>query len=291
MKSPMLAASTDGHGLIYPMLASPKLDGIRALIIDGCVMSRKFKPIPNRHVQFLFGRPEFNGLDGELIVGMPTDRDCYRNTMSGVMSEDGKPDVTFHVFDDFSMHGQPFHDRLLRAFKRSSLKAMQYVGHTKIHDEEQLLAFEEAALARGYEGVMLRHPFGPYKEGRSTGKEGWLLKLKRFEDSEAEILGYTELMHNANEKTITTGNKAERSHKKAGMVGRGMLGSLHVQDIKSGIEFDLGSGFSEAERQVLWNARQHKLTGLVVKYRFFPTGSKEKPRFPTFLGFRDRIDF
>ena len=71
---PMLAAKTDGKGLSYPLLASPKLDEVRALIINGVVMSRSFKPIPNAHVQELFGRPEYNGLDGELIVGSPTDQ-------------------------------------------------------------------------------------------------------------------------------------------------------------------------------------------------------------------------
>ena len=89
----MLAAKTDGKGLSYPLLASPKLDGVRALIINGIVMSRSFKPIPNAHVQELFGRPEYNGLDGELIVGAPTDKDVYRNTTSGVMSQAGEPDV------------------------------------------------------------------------------------------------------------------------------------------------------------------------------------------------------
>jgi DNA ligase 1 len=68
---PMLA-SPAGPLIPYPMLLSPKLDGIRCLIINGVVCGRSLKPIPNRFVQQLFGRPELNGLDGELIVGPPT---------------------------------------------------------------------------------------------------------------------------------------------------------------------------------------------------------------------------
>jgi DNA ligase-1 len=290
MKSPMLAASTNGSNLVYPMLASPKLDGIRALIIGGVVMSRKFKPIPNRQVQALFGHAKYNGLDGELIVGRPTNPECYRNTMSGVMSADGKPEAEFHVFDDFSVY-RPFHERLELVFMRATGKQMRFVTHHRVNTEEQLRNYEEQCLMAGYEGVMLRQAGGFYKEGRSTLKEGWLLKLKRFEDSEAEILGFTELMINTNEKTITTGNKAERSHKKAGMVGADLLGALHVRDLKTGVEFDLGSGFTDAQRADYWQALQLGICPRIVKYQYFPLGSKEKPRFPTFLGFRDKIDF
>lgn len=290
MKSPMLAAATDGKNLKLPKLASPKLDGVRALVINGQVLSRKFKPIPNKHVQAMFGHAKFNGLDGELIVGSPEDPECFRKTMSGVMSEEGKPNVVFYVFDDFSIPLASFVFRLESAFQRATQPGMRYVTHVKLQTEEQLEAYESQALTRGYEGVMLRHPSGLYKEGRSTLNEGWLLKLKRFEDSEAEVIGYSELMHNANEKTITTGAKAERSHKKAGLVGQGALGALQVRDTKSGTEFELGSGFTAAERKVLWT-KGAALIGLFVSYQFFPLGVKDKPRFPTFKGFRDPIDF
>ena len=40
--------------LKLPMLASIKLDGIYALIVDGVIYSRSFKPIKNKHVQKLF---------------------------------------------------------------------------------------------------------------------------------------------------------------------------------------------------------------------------------------------
>lgn len=289
LQSVMLAAATDGNGLKYPMLASPKLDGVRCIVLGGVALSRNFKPIRNRHVQFLFGREELNGLDGELIVGDPGEAGCFNRTSSGVMSEAGKPDVAFHVFDDVAPHARDwtFKARLDSVFRRTAkVPHVKYVTHITLNTLDQLERFEEQCLSRGYEGVMLRHPSGPYKEGRSTLKEGFLLKLKRFEDSEAEVLGMFELMHNANEEKTSTG---KRSTKKDGMVGQGVLGALRVQDVKTGVEFDLGSGFTAEERKLLW-AKKTWLSGLVVKYKFFPTGSKDKPRFPTFLGFRDAID-
>lgn len=97
---PMLA-SPAGELIRLPALLSPKLDGIRCLIIDGVACGRSLKPLPNKHVQALLGRAEFNGLDGELIVGSPTAKDVFQQTSSGVMSIEGEPSVIFHVFDDF----------------------------------------------------------------------------------------------------------------------------------------------------------------------------------------------
>jgi len=44
---PMLASPANLEKLQYPLLVSPKLDGIRATVVNGCLLSRKLKPIPN----------------------------------------------------------------------------------------------------------------------------------------------------------------------------------------------------------------------------------------------------
>jgi len=292
---PMLAATMKGTlASGTTKLASTKLDGVRCLVINGVAMSRSLKPIPNKHVQDLFGRKELNGLDGELIVGKPTDPDVYRTTMSCVMSIQGCPDVYFYVFDDFS-HEAGFALRLkavglrLASLKHLRPGRLKIVEHVAVATQDDLLQLEQSYLNAGYEGVMLRDPDGPYKHGRSTEKEGWLLKLKQFMDSEAKIIGFTELMHNTNEaKTNELGHK-ERSSKKAGLKGRGVLGALMVRDIKTGVEFDIGTGFDELDRREIWGL-QKDLMGKIVKYKYFPGGVKDKPRFPVFLGFRDQID-
>lgn len=288
---PMLAAKTDGKNLTYPVLASPKLDGVRALIINGKVYSRKLKLIPNAYVQELFGHEKYNGLDGELIVGSPTAPDCIRVTTSGVMSADGKPDVYFHVFDDFCAEaiGLPFRQRIVSAKRRAKGKRVKLVPHEQLSNTDFLAAYEAWCLEEGYEGVMVRAPGGPYKHGRSTEREGWLLKLKRFEDSEAMIIEAVEQMHNGNEAKLDELGHTKRSSHKANKTGKGTLGSLTVRDIKTGVVFDIGTGFDDALRKELWGKRVN-LPGKVVKYKFFPTGSKEKPRFPVFLAFRDERD-
>ena len=288
MFKPMLAGTlTDVSALSYPVLVSPKLDGIRALVRGGVLVSRNLKPIPNLHTQGLFGLGELEGLDGELIVGSPTAKDAYRATMSGVMSVEGAPDVAFYVFDCMRQPELGFLKRLMQAngFCNTGLTP---VAHSEVASDLELLRVEESYLDEGYEGVMVRSTHAPYKYGRGTVTAQDLLKLKRFSDAEARVVGCIELENNNNLKTTDALGHAKRSTRKAGKAAAGKLGALVVQT-PEGVEFNIGTGFTDAERSALW---QHPkaLLGRLVKYRYFALGSKVAPRFPTFLGFRSEQD-
>lgn len=293
---PMLAATLEQnqmHNLRFPIYASPKLDGVRALIIDGKVMSRSMKDIPNKHVQALFGQPEFEGLDGELIVGAPNAKDVYRVTQGAVARLDGKPQVTFYVFDIYASK-DIFGVRIDR-LKRSAMANGQIDSSVVVLEQrlvanvEQLLAYEQEVLAQGYEGLILRSPLTYYKNGRSTLNEQGMLKLKRFTDGEAVIIGMEEEMSNQNAAQRNALGRTERSTAQAGMVGKQRMGALIVRDCKSGIEFNIGTGFTMKDRETFW-ANTHKVIGMVVKYKSFLIGVKEAPRFPVYLGIRNDWD-
>lgn len=281
---PLLAAAIeDTATLKFPMLASPKLDGIRCIVMDGVGYSRSLKPIPNVCVQALFSSGDYDGLDGELIVGDPTSPSCYRDTNSGVMSRDGAPEFRFYVFDRIDMPDCGFEDRFDQGLGDLDLLRLEVVPHAKVHDENDLLAFETECLERGYEGVMLRSLNGPYKNGRSTLKEGTLLKLKRFADAEFEVVGFEERMHNGNEATVNALGHIERSSHKENKVGRGDLGALVCR--YEGGTFNVGTGFTDADRAEIWANRDSYL-GKMAKVKSFLIGVKEAPRFPVWLGFR-----
>lgn len=288
---PMLAAPTTDEylqNLKWPMLASPKLDGVRGIVLGGKLLSRTLKPIPNRHTQRLFGQPLLEKLDGELAVGSPTDKNLMQVTMSGVMSEAGEPDVKFYVFD--MAHTGPYYERavMARTMAKSSLDVV-WLPQTVIKSYDELRAYEEARLNEGYEGVILRDPLAPYKQGRSTLKQGWMVKVKRFVDSEAEVLDTIELEHNDNEATTDERGYTKRSTHATGKRGAGVLGALFVRDIHTGQEFYIGTGFTAEQRANLWQGRKY-LVGKLAKYKHFPIGVKDLPRHPVFLGWRDRRD-
>lgn len=300
---PMLAATLDPFNLDieYPCMASYKLDGVRCIIRNGMAVSRSLKRIPNQLVQNTFGDFNLEGLDGELIVGEPNAKDVFNKTSSLVMS---KVDVgryvslqdfydvpvTFHVFDWVPAAAQigGFFARYkdLTKFLRGK-PGLHLVPHQIINSKTELLAYEAGALSQGFEGVMVRKMHGPYKYGRSTNKEGYLLKLKRFHDGEAVVLDVTHLRRNSNDAIVNGLGYKERSTKKEGMQATEMLGSMTVKDTKTGIVFDVGSGFTEEERIMWWI---DKPVGKTIKYKSQQAGAKDKPRFPVFMGFRDEKD-
>lgn len=292
---PMLSATvTDAERqLTYPLVASPKLDGIRAVVIDGVVYSRNLKPIPNKHVQKLFGRKVYNGLDGELIVGNPAAPDAFLASTSGVMSIQGTPDVRFYVFDCFTRPELPFTDRLaavdVLVFGQVHAAA---VAQEIVYDVADLEAFERQALQQGYEGVMLRKLDSTYKFGRGTMRAQDLMKLKRFADDEATVVGFDEQMRNDNEATTDALGHTARSTKKAGLAGKGTLGALQVVGVNGpykGVAFNIGTGFNDELRATIW-ANKDSWMGRLIKFKYFPTGSKAAPRFPVFMGTRDQGD-
>jgi len=287
----MLACSAELDKLNWSagVLASPKLDGVRCCIVEGKALSRTLKPIPNAYIQHWLSHERFNGLDGELIVGHPTSKTCYRDTVSGVMSIDGSPDFTFYVFDlhDSDKGFQGRYAELGRRFRTAF--SIARLPHTVVRNAADLLAYEEEQITEGYEGIILRGMDAPYKFGRSTVKEGYMLKCKRFTDAEAEIIGFEEEMFNGNEATTNELGRTKRSSHAAGKVGKGTLGAFLVRDAATGVEFSVGTGLTADERALCWKER-HALVGELIKYKSFEVGVLSKPRHPVFLGFRDRSD-
>jgi DNA ligase-1 len=279
----MLADEADLKILQYPVLASPKLDGVRATCLDGILKTRSLKLIPNREVQrvFKFAAP----LDGELIVGDPYGKSVFRDTMKVTSAFDADiKDLKFYVFDLVST--QPFQNRLRETYPYvTGHDILRPVPHLLVEDEAQLLLFEEQMLDTGYEGVMLRDPNGKYKFGRSTAREGGLLKVKRKLTSEARVVGFVEQMHNGNEAKLDNLGNMERSSHQANLTPMGTLGALEVVDISSGVSFNIGTGFTFQDRDEIWKNKD-KYRGQIVSYEYLPIGIKDRPRHPAFLGFR-----
>ncbi len=138
---------------------------------------------------------------------------------------------------------------------------------------------------------MIRTPGSPYKCGRSTEREGYLLKIKRFEDAEAVILDTYEGLSNQNAAERDAFGRTKRSMAQAGMVGRDELGGFIVRQVGTGVEFRLGYNHvvGGVDRLTLWQQREG-LVGKLVKFKHQPSGTKESPRFPKFIGFRETWD-
>ncbi len=285
---PMLASPADLDAVRYPIFASPKFDGIRCSIVGGKALSRTLKEIPSRHVFNMLSRREYEGLDGELIVGAPTHPNCYRNTVSMVMADNKVFAYTYYVFDKWDVPS-PFASRRLDLIPVATNDYIERVQHVLLQDRDMLDRYEAEQVGLGHEGIMLADPHARYKFGRATTKGGELLKVKRFVDSEAVVIGIEEEMFNGNEAETNELGRTKRSTAKAGLTGKGTMGALIVRDVKTGVEFNIGTGFTAQDRVYWWAwfIKQNERTPKpVVKYKSFPVGVKDKPRHPVYLGLR-----
>lgn len=293
-KKPMLACDAPAD-IRFPVLASPKLDGIRGIWAGGQMFTRALKLVPNKHVQALAAAAQLPAnFEGELVVGEANHPDVYRRTTSGVMSHEGQPDAAWWIYD------YQCDDGITGAFNRYSRLSTQTSAVTAfnpwikvlpqqlIQSMEQLEAAEAKALADGFEGLMLKAVHGTYKFGRSTAKEQLLMKVKRFTDDEAVVIGVEEEMFNGNAATTNELGNTKRSSHQENLVGKGRLGAL-VCRTQAGIEFKIGTGFTALDREQLWAIRD-TLPGRLAKYKSFEHGVKDKPRHPVWHGFRDPRD-
>ena len=262
----------------------------RAVVIDSVMYSRSLKPIRNKYVQKLFGKPKYNGMDGELVVGDIYAKDVFQKTTSGVMSEDGEPDVTFHVFDRFTNNTAPYKERLYELNERLVLDQYTSLVATEqryVHTKDELLKLLEKERVKGGEGLICRSPSGIYKYGRSTPKEQLSIKLKFFEAGEFEVIGFEERMHNTNEAKTNELGYTERSSCKENLIPMNTLGSLVLKYGDS--TFKCGTGFNDVQRKEIWENKESYL-GKLASIRYMSVGQAILPRLPSFQGFRDKDD-
>ena len=210
--------------LVYPMLVSPKIDGIRGLS-TGVAISRTAKPLANLEVQENMARCV--GIDAEITDGPPTGPLVMKRAQSYVRSVDKTGDFRAHVFDYIGpgYTAMPFYERLEYAHELcDDLDKFYKVEHEECTCYEELIAMEERRLAEGYEGLMMRNPMGMYKNGRATMSDQIIWKLKRFTDEEMTVASLEPVKHNNNVAFTNEQGYTKRSSHQDNKVEGDMVG-------------------------------------------------------------------
>lgn len=230
---------------------SEKLDGVRAIWRDGAFWSRNGKPF---HAPAWFRRriPEGRSLDGELWAG----RGVFDKTVSIVRSHSLErwEEITYRVFD-LPRSGEPFEKRQkMLADLLDGREFVDLVPQTLCLGPTHLTEFTDEIVNFGGEGAMLRE-HGSLYEGKRSGT---LLKVKRFLDSEAEVVAHL---------------PGKGKHK-------GRLGALEcvTPDL---VGFQVGTGFTDLERE------DPPKIGSKITVRYQELTKDGVPRFPVFIAVRD----
>lgn len=302
---PMLATDADESKLRFPLIVQPKVDGVRALNLFGRLTGRSLKEHANKHVTARFSHSKYIGLDGEMAVdSVPyTHEALCRLTTSALNTISGTPSVDWWVFDLITAKTKdlPYAERrqLLELKVRELADPhVRMMPGWLIHSKEQLDAADEWFIEQGFEGTITRDPGKDYKYGRSTVREQGLLRIKRFVEEEAVVIAITEGQHNANEAKTNELGQTERSTHQENMVPNGMVGNLICKALKDvvdhngntliacGQEITVAAGRMPHGDREFYFANPGLIIGMTIKFKFFPKGIKDKPRFPTFQSLR-----
>lgn len=250
----------------FPGYVQAKLDGSRLLAEkqNGTVRmwSRQGKEITIPHLI----KKE---LEGVLSDGECTDGELYvhgwsfQRNISAVKKYSADTDLLeYHIYDLPNKNGMSFKDRFVDIDKSKFTGRLKILPTTPVSSMEDISAAEVLALQEGYEGLMFRNSKGVYKfKHRSSD----LLKIKRFTDSEFEIIGSKD--------------------------GTGREEGLIIFRCKNeaGKEFDVRPAGTVEERARMWHNRASLLGKLLtVKYQEFTDDGL--PRFPVGLHIREEWD-
>lgn len=268
--------------LRYPVLASLKMDGIRALRLDGSLLSRTLKEIPNKSI-----RQRSLVMPGGFDMELWNPELDYNDIQSIVMSHEHEDSdkIQFHVLDWYSK--DVYSQRLTNIYREPTDGYTFEEPSLTTSPESLLYLFLKFEKEHG-EGICFRTPNSPYKFGRSTLREQYLVKLCRYVTDEAVIIGFTEQYENGSGSKASRTGLTERHHYKHKQIGKDTLGSITVVNT-AGQKFSIGTGFNDKQRKEIWR-NQDKHLNRVIVYRSKAHGEKVLPRCPSWKGFRNSID-
>ena len=304
---PQLAEDADLDSVRFPVFCQPKIDGVRAMNLNGTLTGRSLDPFPGTGITEYFSRPELIGLDGEMILGsdMSAERLCSLTTgaLSKFKGVTEMADLHWVVFDYVTPEtaGLPYKERFQRLRDRVELLGdprvhlipNAHIGTRALLDD--LIALDSET---GYEGTIIRNPNAVYKEGRATKKGQELWRVKPWGDFEILVTGITEGQRNENEAKKNTLGRTERSSAQVGMVPNGQVGSIQgvlVRDlvvnggsltIVAGTAVTAGSGEMTVAEAKHYFENPHEIVGKWARVKTMVYGVKSLPRFPTFVSLR-----
>lgn len=301
----MLATDYSESKIQWPVIALPKIDGVRGLNMEGVLTGRSLKRHANVHTTELFSIDAFIGFDGELAAGGATDPDLCRKTSSALSTIKGEPEIDWWLFDfvtpetvtlGYNSRMSLLQDRLTTLHSvcpqrlRKLMTRIRMVEGRVCHTLQQLYEWEEYWVGLGYEGVIIRDPDGAHKQGRSTVREGGYLRIKRFTDGEVVVTRIEEGERNTNPAQTNELGLQYRTTHKDNMVPNGLVGTLYGRDLKTGAEVKISPGKMPHKERKFYFENPDQLIGKIAKYKHFDKGVKDALRFATYQGLRSETD-
>jgi ATP-dependent DNA ligase len=169
-------------------------------------------------------------------------------------------EMQYHVFDIVNQGFQLERLKLVQSMMMQAGPEIEVVPFELAHNVEQIMQLMADYNEMGYEGVIVRHPFGQYVRKRSTQ----IMKFKPRKEDFYTIVGSVEEISIHGEP-------------------KNALGALICQD-DMGTSFQVGSGpaLTREGRIALW-AERSALPGKVAHIKYQHLSKDHVPRFPVLV--------
>jgi len=307
---PFLARDVDESKLIFPshgLMALCKVDGSFSMIQNNKLYARSLKHHENIFTTKQYSNPDFEGLRGEMIAGNnPVAEGLCRDTSSALRRVEGEPETSLWCFDYVTHETKnlPYKNRY--NILEAKVHALNSIGYNSIHciesyvvyNLEQYYKLRDAFLTAGYEGLVLRDPLFPHKEGRSSAVKPQLWRYKPYSTAEIVVTHLVEGTTNLNEATKNELGRTTRSSHQENLQNNGTVGTIVgylVNDLldyygkviaPKGTEINVSPGeLKGPERKFYWE-NQSEIVGKIVELSYMSYGLKDKPRFANFTNFK-----
>lgn len=302
--------TTDGY-----LIVQPKWDGFRLLMDGNVARSRSWKPQANEALQKFAQSYQamglnFNGLDGEVFTGHNYHSEAFRSSMSDMRAAGGSGNIMIAAYDyfrdtNFGYTARRDHLRSAMDFRDDVVQDVIGDGfHVKLlltpqveaRTLEEIYNAETMYIGLGFEGAIVRRPHSGYKYNRATAIGGELVKVKRRENHDAQVIGYEERLYNANEATTSELGYTTRSSHKENLLPTGMLGVLLIRWVNGpfkGVEQKVGvfRGLTHTDLRNLWNERESLMDRYCEVSVDGATGGYDAARQPVWLRWRQADEF
>lgn len=312
---PMLACDWYEEKIKFPCIVQPKIDGVHSLNRHGKCVGRSLKSHENRYITELYSKPEYHGFCGEKIdadLGA-THPDLCRITSGNLRRIEGEPNITWVLFDYVTEETKNLgYVQRMNAledytdsfnFDAPSNESILIIESTEVNSMEELLELENQYLDMGYEGIIIRDPNAPYKYGRCGKTFMGCWRVKRYIEEEILVDKINEGQHNANEAKTNELGRTERSTHQENMQPNGLLGNMEGTTLKDildpqsgkllipkGERVTVSPGEMDHKMRKFYFDNPSEIVGHVIKFKMFPKGVKDKPRFPTYVSHRNAND-
>jgi DNA ligase-1 len=283
--------------LVYPLIASNKIDGLRMIVKDGKLLTRSLKPIMNVNLQnrfkFLAEWSQKNNtiLDGELFspaISFPELSGMCRGFENVLID-----DLKFYCFDRIISENfdEPYQRREKGIQPILDLFNPEFVTKVKSYiviNAQEVKDLFEKVIADNFEGLILRSLDGRYKFGRASLKENLMYKCKPFETFDRQITG-----------VVQSTEVDEDAEKKINELGRSVtskkLSERHTIEKASAFWVDYEGkplkvvlAMTDPEKVAVW-ANRASLIGKWIEFKGMKIGMKKGglPRHPVMIRYRE----